>query len=49
MTQHGNCLAATAALMGLAAEELTPDELDAQDPRYPVQVTIACRTPAAIS
>ena len=46
VTQHGNCLAATAAMMGLAAEELTPAELDARDPRYPVQVTIACRTPA---
>lgn len=41
--QHGNCLAATAALMGLAHEELTPAELDVQDPRYPVLVTIRCR------
>ncbi|MDO8795259.1 MAG: methyltransferase domain-containing protein [Vicinamibacterales bacterium] len=46
VTQYGNCLAATAAMMGLAAEELTPAELDAQDPRYPVQVTILCRRPA---
>ena len=40
---HGNCLAATASMMGLAAEELTEAELDAHDPRYPVVVTLACR------
>lgn len=41
---HGNCLAAVAAMYGLAAEELTDEELDASDPRYPVLVTIECRT-----
>jgi hypothetical protein len=40
---HGNCLAATAAMYGVAAEELTAQELDATDPRYPVLVTIECR------
>jgi SAM-dependent methyltransferase len=39
----GNCLAAAAAMYGIAAEELTDAELDAQDPRYPVLVTITCR------
>jgi SAM-dependent methyltransferase len=39
---YGNCLAAAAAMYGIAAEELTEAELDAQDPRYPVLVTIAC-------
>jgi SAM-dependent methyltransferase len=44
---HGNCLAAVAAMYGLAFEELTSNELDAHDPRYPVLVTIRCRKPAA--
>jgi SAM-dependent methyltransferase len=39
---HGNCLAAAAAMYGLALEELTDDELNAHDPRYPLVVTIAC-------
>ena len=43
VTGHGNCLAATAAQMGLATEELTTAELDADDPRYPVLTTILCR------
>ena len=42
---HGNCLSATAAIMGLAYEELDDDELDAQDPRYPVLVTLLCKKP----
>lgn len=42
---HGNCLAAAAAMMGLAAEELTEEELDSVDPRYPVVITLACRKP----
>lgn len=41
---HGNCLAAAAAMYGIAVEELTSSELDVHDPRYPVVVTIACRT-----
>jgi SAM-dependent methyltransferase len=36
---HGNVLAATAFLYGLAAEELRPAELDAFDPDYPLVVT----------
>ena len=46
--QHGNCLAAVAAMLGLAFEELDPSELDVNDPRYPVLVTVYCRRlPAA--
>ena len=40
---HGNCLAAVAAMYGVAVEELTPAELDVTDPRYPVLVSIDCR------
>lgn len=39
---HGNCLAAAAAMYGIAVEELTEEELDVTDPRYPVLVTIRC-------
>ncbi len=35
----GNVLTATAFLHGLAAQELTPDELAAADPEYPVILT----------
>jgi hypothetical protein len=42
---HGNCLAAVAAMLGLAAEELTPAELDALDPQYPVLITLRCDKP----
>jgi SAM-dependent methyltransferase len=42
---HGNCLAAIAAQLGLAVEELTPAELEVQDPRYPVLTTVMCRLP----
>jgi Methyltransferase domain len=44
---HGNCLAAAAAMYGLAHEELSPAELDVHDRRYPVLVTIWCRKPVA--
>lgn len=44
---YGNCLAATAAIMGLTAEELTPAELDVHDPRFPVLAGIRCRKPTA--
>jgi SAM-dependent methyltransferase len=37
---HGNALAATAFLQGLATEELTAEELDHHDPVYPLIVTI---------
>jgi hypothetical protein len=40
---HGNCLAAAAAMYGVAVEELTPAELDVTDARYPVLVSIDCR------
>jgi SAM-dependent methyltransferase len=42
---HGNCLAAVAAQLGLALEELADAELDVHDPRYPVLTTILCRKP----
>jgi hypothetical protein len=40
---YGNCLSAVAAMLGLAAEELTPEELDTLDPRYPVFIGITCQ------
>jgi hypothetical protein len=40
---HGNCLAAAAAMYGVAAEELTHEELGVADRRYPVLVTVECR------
>ncbi len=43
VTGWGNCVAATAAMLGLAGEELTDDELLFRDRRFPVLVTIACR------
>ena len=45
ITGHGNCLAAIAAQLGLALEELTSTELEVHDPRYPLLTTIVCRTP----
>lgn len=40
---HGNCLAAVAAMMGIAVEEVTAAELDQHDRRYPVLITVFCR------
>ena len=40
---HGNVLAATAFLQGIAAEELTPAELDTHDPLYEVSITLKAR------
>lgn len=37
---HGNVLAATAFLQGLSAGELRPEELDRDDPQYPLVVTV---------
>jgi len=37
---HGNLIAATAILRGLAAEELTPEELDRRDPDYEVLIGV---------
>ncbi|HET7875189.1 MAG TPA: methyltransferase domain-containing protein [Methylomirabilota bacterium] len=45
---HGNCLAAVAAMLGLALEELTAAELDVHDPRYPVLITVACLKPGRL-
>ena len=42
---HGNCVVAIAAMHGLTVEELTEDELRANDPRFPVLITIRCRKP----
>lgn len=44
---HGNVLAATAHLWGLAAEDLSSEELAANDPRFPVVVTACVRRPPA--
>lgn len=45
----GNALTAVAAMMGLAAEELTPAELDVVDARFPVLVALELRAPACAS
>jgi hypothetical protein len=37
---HGNVLACVAFLHGLAQEDLAPDELDVDDPDYPLIVTL---------
>jgi hypothetical protein len=37
---HGNVLAATAFLQGLAAQELTREELEYRDPEYPLAITV---------
>jgi SAM-dependent methyltransferase len=37
---RGNVLTAIAFLMGMAAEELSPDELDHDDPFFPMVVTV---------
>ncbi|HVJ81815.1 MAG TPA: methyltransferase domain-containing protein [Planctomycetia bacterium] len=44
---HGNCLAVCAAALGLALDELDAAELDANDPRMPVLVTILAVKPDA--
>ena len=44
---HGNVLVATAFLYGLAAEDLTPRELNDTDPDYEMIVTIRAVKPAA--
>lgn len=43
---HGNVLAASAFLYGLAAEELEQRELDAHDPDYQVVITVRALRPA---
>ena len=40
VSAHGNVLACVAFLHGLAQEDLAPDELDVDDPDYPLIVTL---------
>jgi len=40
---HGNCVSAVASILGLAQEELTTEELDRDDPRFPVLISIKAR------
>ncbi len=40
---RGNVLSAVAFLMGMALEELRPDELETEDPAYPLVITIRAR------
>jgi hypothetical protein len=47
VSSYGNCLAATAAILGLAAEELTAAELEVSDPKFPVLIGLRCRKPLA--
>jgi len=42
---HGNCVSAIASLLGLAQEELKREELDKDDPRFPVLISIKGRKP----
>lgn len=42
---EGNCLAAVAMNLGLALEELKPEELDHHDGIYPIVSNIYCRKP----
>lgn len=42
---EGNCLAVVAINLGLALEELRPEELDNYDARFPVVTNIYCRKP----
>lgn len=44
---HGNVLAASAFLYGMAAEELQQSELDARDPDYQVVITVRTVRPAS--
>ena len=43
---HGNCVSAVASILGLAQEELTPQELNRHDPRFPVLISIKGRKTA---
>ena len=47
ITGHGNVLAGTAFLYGMAVHELTQEELDAHDAYFPVVYTIRAVKPAA--
>ncbi|NLR58937.1 class I SAM-dependent methyltransferase [Chitinophaga polysaccharea] len=43
VSAYGNVLTCTAILQGLAAEELTREELDYQDPVYPIIIAVRAR------
>ena len=45
METYGNVLAAAAFLQGLAAKELTPEELDYLDPNYELLITVRAKKP----
>jgi hypothetical protein len=47
VASYGNVLAVCSELYGLAAEELSPQELEVHDPLYPLIVTLRARKPAA--
>ena len=49
LASHGNVLAASAFLYGLAVEDLTAKELDHQDPDYDVIVTVRAVKPASLT
>ena len=40
VASYGNVLSATAFLHGIAADELSPEELDYHDPSYPLVITV---------
>jgi glycosyltransferase involved in cell wall biosynthesis len=46
---HGNVLAATAFLHGLAAQDLRPEELDYHDPDYQVLITVRAVKPESMA
>jgi SAM-dependent methyltransferase len=41
--QHGNCLTAVGAMLGLTMEEFSPDELQAHHDKFSVAITLFCR------
>lgn len=45
---HGNVLSSTAFLQGIAAEELKSQELNYQDPRYPIIITLKAVKPKTV-
>lgn len=45
ITAHGNLTVAIANLLGLAAEELKPAELDRRDPDFPLVLTLVATKP----
>jgi SAM-dependent methyltransferase len=45
ITSFGNMLACMGFLLGVAAEELTPEELDSRDPAFPLIVCVRARKP----